>query len=251
MRQFMNTVKIFGLALMVSALSASGADEKKPAAQNDPTGTWHWSFTTPNGDVRVSTLKLKREGEKLTGAVSGRGGNETAIEQGTLKGDVISFQVVRERDGTTTTSKFNGKVTADLIKGKMESNFGGDNQTRDWEAKRGEAPKTAAAPRKTAAGNWKYTLNTTSGQKMEPLIMLKQDGEKLTGNVAFGENEAPISEGTVKDNDLSFKIVREVNGRTVTSTYKGKQDGDTIKGKITSNWGGNDRTYDFEANREK
>ena len=92
------------------------------------------------GQERTLTLTLKTEGEKLTGKLSspGRQGNvmETEITEGKIKGDEVSFTVVREFNGNKMTSKYNGKVTADTIKGKVETDRQGQAQSRDWEAKR-------------------------------------------------------------------------------------------------------------------
>jgi len=38
-------------------------------------------------------------------------------------------------------SKYNGKVSADAMKGKIESERNGQTQSRDWEAKRGAENK--------------------------------------------------------------------------------------------------------------
>ena len=121
------------LALLISL--AARAEDKKP----EITGTWKSSFTNQNGQVRESVFKLKAEGEKLTGTVSGRQ-NDTAIEQGKIKGEEISFQVTREFNGNKMVIKYTGKVGGDTIKGKSESERDGQPQKRDWEAKR-EAAK--------------------------------------------------------------------------------------------------------------
>lgn len=113
----------------------------RAADKSDPTGTWKWSFTGQNGQTRETTLKLKLDGDKLTGTVSGRNG-ETAITDAKIKGDEISFQVTREFNGNKVTSKYTGKINGDTIKGKMEFERQGESQSRDWEAKR-EAAKEA------------------------------------------------------------------------------------------------------------
>jgi len=110
---------------------ASGAEDKKA----DPNGTWKWSFTGQNGQSREFSLKLKLEGDKLTGTISGRGG-DTAIEEAKIKGEDISFQVTREFNGNKVVTKYNGKIAGDTIKGKSESQRDGQPQSRDWEAKR-------------------------------------------------------------------------------------------------------------------
>jgi hypothetical protein len=107
----------------------------------DATGTWSWTRPGRNGGPEQKmTLKLKADGEKLTGTLSspGRDGQatETAIADGKVKGEEISFTVTREFNGNKMVTKYNGKVSADAIKGKTESDRNGQTQSRDWEAKR-------------------------------------------------------------------------------------------------------------------
>ncbi|MBI1899717.1 MAG: hypothetical protein HYS13_01220 [Planctomycetia bacterium] len=104
-------------------------------AADDPTGTWKWSVTF-NNQTREMTLKLKLDGDKLTGAMVGRNNQETAIEEASFKEGGISFKVTRERNGQKFTTKYSGKLSGDTIKGKTESERDGQVRSRDWEAKR-------------------------------------------------------------------------------------------------------------------
>jgi hypothetical protein len=104
----------------------------------NPTGTWKWSVTF-NNQTRDRTLKLKLEGDKLTGAMLGRDNQETAIENASYKDGDVAFSVTRERNGQKFTTKYKGKVSGDTIKGTTESERDGQTQTRDWEAKREKA----------------------------------------------------------------------------------------------------------------
>ena len=117
------------LALVGMATLAQAQD--KP----NPTGTWKWSVKIGE-QTRDITLKLKLEGDKLTGAMLGRDNQETAIQDATFKAGDVSFRIVRERDGRKMTAKYAGKVTGDTIKGKIEFERDGQTQSRDWEAKR-------------------------------------------------------------------------------------------------------------------
>ncbi len=127
------------LALATGAILALGVAQSRAA---DATGTWTW--TQPGrqgGEGRKMTLKLKAEGEKLTGTLvtPGRQGGdprETAISDGKVKGDEVSFSVTVEFNNNKMTRKYNGKVSADAIKGKIEFERNGETQSRDWEAKR-------------------------------------------------------------------------------------------------------------------
>lgn len=127
--------------LAVTAALTAGAQDKKP----EITGTWKSSSTNQDGQVRETTIKLKAEGEKLTGTISGRN-NDTAIEAGKIKGEEISFQVTREFGGNKMVVKYTGKVSGDTIKGKSETERDGQTRSRDWTAKR-EAPTKAPAPK--------------------------------------------------------------------------------------------------------
>lgn len=130
--------------MATAAVLSIGAVAQLKAA--DASGTWSW--TTPGrdgGEARKSTLKLKVEGEKVTGTMSapGRGGGQSRdveISDGKIKGDEISFAVVREINGNKMTAKYSGKISGDTIKGKVETEREGQARSRDWEAKR-EAAK--------------------------------------------------------------------------------------------------------------
>ena len=81
-------------------------------------------------------FKLKLDGDKLTGAMVGRDNQETAIDEASFKENVVTFKVTRERNGQKFTTKYNGTVKGDEIKGKTESERDGKTNSRDWVAKR-------------------------------------------------------------------------------------------------------------------
>jgi hypothetical protein len=112
---------------------------------------------------------------------------------------------------------------------------------------------SAAAPARAAddpSGDWKWIFSR-NGQDIEILMTLKVDGEKVTGTVGRAERKADIQDGTFKNGELAFKVVRERDGQSFTQTYKGKLEGDAIKGTIEFEFGGESRTRDWEATRVK
>lgn len=136
MQRTLKSIIQLAVCLTLALGFTANAQDKK----TDVTGTWKSSFTNQNNQVRESTFKLKVEGDKLTGTVSGRN-NDTAIEEGKVKNDEISFQVTREVNGNKITTKYTGKVSGDTIKGKAESQRDGQPQKRDWVAKKEPAAK--------------------------------------------------------------------------------------------------------------
>ncbi len=117
-------------ALGVVAVLGFGA----PALAAEATGTWKWTVER-NGQTIEQTLKLKQDGEKLTGTIS-RQDNETAIEEGKVSGDTVTFKVTREFNGNKIVFSYEGKLKDDAIKGTTKFERNGEAQSRDWEAKR-------------------------------------------------------------------------------------------------------------------
>jgi hypothetical protein len=103
----------------------------------DPSGTWKWSVTGPDGSSFETTLKLEIKDGRLSGLYSNQFG-DTAIRNATLKDDAISFEVEREFDGNKFVLKYQGKLEGDAIKGTIEfPGFdGGEPRKMDWDARR-------------------------------------------------------------------------------------------------------------------
>lgn len=125
--------------MAVAALGLLAAGFQSPARADDApsaTGNWSWEFKRQNGDAVQIMMKLKQDGEKLTGTMTGPGGNEIEIKDGSVKNGTVSFNIIRERDGNTFTIKYEGKLSGDTIKGQTKFERDGETQTREWEAKR-------------------------------------------------------------------------------------------------------------------
>jgi hypothetical protein len=113
-------------------------------------------------------------------------------------------------------------------------------------------------------GVWLWPGNSPGDSTRTYELTLSRDGEKLTGSLFYYNGEfprlgksmrdrirhnvtRPISDGTTKDDQISFKIVRSFNGRRNVSTYTAKIEGNRLVGKI-----GNSRTSaPWEAKRKE
>ena len=80
-------------------------------------------------------------------------------------------------------------------------------------------------------GKWTAEVVARDGEKRVQTFDLKSDGDKLTGTVATPMGERPITDGTVKGDEISFTV--EMPGRNGGEprkiTYIGKVSGDEIK----------------------
>jgi hypothetical protein len=206
-------------------------------------GTWKWSLAAQNGDTIHTILKVKQDGDKLTGSYTNQFG-QAEITDGYLKDGDISFKVKRELNGQPFIIKYSGKLSGDKITGKCEFDVNGETRALEWEAKR-ETAKAAAS------GNWKTALILADGNRIEGTLKLKQDGDTLTGVTIRNENETQILEGQIAGDEITFKVIRDRDGRKVTAKYKGKITGDTVKGKVESDWSGDWQTLDWEGTRRE
>src|SRR4051794_7213518 len=126
---------LIATGLMFGLVGLGVADDKK----NDATGTWKWT-TDVGGKSRETTLKLKQDGDKLTGTISGFGKDmENKIEDAKVKDGEVSFTVTREFKDQKFVTKYTAKVDGDTMKGTATSERDGKEQKRDFEAKREKA----------------------------------------------------------------------------------------------------------------
>ena len=117
------------LICMLAFVGMARAEDKP-----NPTGTWKYTAEV-NGQSFEVTIKLKLEGDKLTGTVSVLD-MESKIEDGKFQGGEVSFKVNREMNGNKFTLKYTGQIKGDTLKGKRELERDGQTNTREFEAKR-------------------------------------------------------------------------------------------------------------------
>jgi hypothetical protein len=92
------------------------------------------------------------------------------------------------------------------------------------------AALTVGAQSTNVSGNWKLTLETPNGAA-NPSVVLKQDGEKLTGTYKGRFGESPL-EGAVKGKEIKFTVKVNAQGQEIQLVYAGTVEGDTMKGKV-------------------
>ena len=113
------------------------------AAAADVTGKWTFEMAGRGGQAQTVTLNLKQSGSTLTGTQSGGMGGgggaapDAQISNGKVDGDKISFEVTREFNGQSRTTKYEGTASGDELKLKVSRpGRGGEMQTSDVVAKK-------------------------------------------------------------------------------------------------------------------
>jgi len=81
------------------------------------------------------------------------------------------------------------------------------------------------------AGKWNVTLQLESITG-HPVILLKQDGEKLTGTYEgrYGQSEL---KGSIKEKEIEFSVSIVAEGMQTQGVFAGKVDGDTMSGEVS------------------
>lgn len=109
----------------------------------DASGTWKWTQPGRQGGAGFEvTLKLEAKDGTLSGTLLGMQGPQgaipdVAIGDASLKGDVVAFSVTREFNGNKRTSKYEGRLEGDTIKGTVErQGRDGNTMKSDWVATR-------------------------------------------------------------------------------------------------------------------
>jgi hypothetical protein len=81
------------------------------------------------------------------------------------------------------------------------------------------------------AGKWNITLQLESITG-HPVILLKQDGEKLTGTYEGRYGQSDLK-GSIKEKDIEFTVTLVAEGMQTQGVFAGKVNGDTISGDVS------------------
>jgi hypothetical protein len=103
-------------------------------AQTNIDGKWTAEIQGGRGPQMV-TIELKNDGGKVTGTVDGGRGGAVPIEEGTLKGNTVSFKQKQMGRGGEVILLYTGTVSGDEIKFKREPQ-GGQGMPVEFTAKR-------------------------------------------------------------------------------------------------------------------
>src|SRR5687767_5531202 len=215
-----------GLFALTFALGASVA-----LAQDTLSGKYEGTVKTAGAADEKVSLELKNDGGKITGRLMK---GQTAID--------IS-------EGTLAESKLSLKLGAAANEGTISAVVDGAKITGDWTA--GASKKTlelqkvpaasAAAPAASAAvnlnGQWDAVADA-QGQPFPFLLMLKIDGETVTGSSSSQLGESQIKNGTLKDGKLVFDLEGQNGVISMSATIvEGKLSGEfDYSGQLQGKW---------------
>lgn len=108
-----------------------------------------------------------------------------------------------------------------------------------------------AADTADPVGSWKCDYKIGDQARTVTLTITK-DGDKLAGTMNWADQkDEKIKTPQFKDGKLTFSAERKLMGRTIPIDYALTIDGDKLKGKGASEFGGQKTEFDIEGKREK
>lgn len=203
----------------------------------DLSGTWKGSFEF-DGDEIPLTLRLTETGGAVTGTVEGLPTTPAEIHEGKMDGETVTFWLNTDYQGTTYKLVYSGKVSGDQI----AFTFGTDDGSWSSPLTVTRSAEGAAVPPAAAdvTGTWKGSFDY-EGSSVELTFHLTQAGGALTGTVeGLPTTPAPIHDGKLDGNTVTFWVLTDYQGETYKLVYTGKINAEKIEfdfGTDDGGWG--------------
>lgn len=203
-------------------------------ADVDVAGTWDVTFAAQQGPI-PGQLVFKKEGAKIVGTVTSQVGASPLEAE--VKGKTVTVWFSITRDQGPIAIQLDGTVDGDAIKGSIGA---GGQSVGTWEATRARDAKDAAqtaSTRSTAStpsltGTWNVTIELPN-MTATPTMVLKQEGEKITGEYVSAQYGRFPMTGTLEGTDVVMSFRMNLEGTSLDVTYSGTlEKGGTMKGSV-------------------
>ena len=127
---------ILSAALVLGLCGPADAQGEKA----DPVGTWKCEYEI-NGQQRMSTLTIKKDGDKLAGTMSWPDQKAEKLKDVKLKDGTLTFSAVRKIMDNELTVEYKFMINGDKFKGKGAAEIAGEKREFDIEGKREKKDK--------------------------------------------------------------------------------------------------------------
>ena len=81
----------------------------------------------------------------------------------------------------------------------------------------------------SVVGSWDFTVDTPQGPRPS-LLVIKQEGDKLTAMAKSERGERPYDKVALKGNEITLVMTIQFQGQDMVITYTGKVDKESMKG---------------------
>lgn len=181
-------------------------------------GKWELTSTSERG-TRTGMLTVYGD---MTARYEMFGG-EIPVNGLKLEGDQVTFYIEFGSADQPFKMEFKGKLDGKNLKGQMVSERGTSEVT-------GKKAGAASA----LVGTWELTTVSSQGTTRTNTLKIKED---MTGTYTGRGNEMPITDLKVEADQVTFKVTMKFNEQEFPMEFKGKLDGESLKGEFTSSRG--------------
>lgn len=214
--------KVLTTAALMLLVALTPRAQPQQSQPDQFVGNYKGTAKMDSGEMSVS-LEIKFESEKFSGrALSGE--NEYKIATGKIEGGKLTIRFGAESDAAVLTLQKSGdKLVGDWIKGTQKGTV--------------ELKRVEAEPADLLTGEWDAVADA-QGQPFPFTLVLKLDGEKVTGSSASQLGDSTISTGTWKDKKLAI-VLESGNGQValIATMVEGKLSGDfDFAGQLSGKW---------------
>jgi hypothetical protein len=191
----LRTASLFLLTFLLVALIQGAA-----LAQGTVSGTYEGTLKTAGAADEKVSLELKNDGGKISGRLM-KGQTAIDIAEGSLAESKLSLKL---KDGTISAAVDGDKITGDW-------SSSGKKGSLDLKKVVPTAPPATSAVEAMPAttvnltGQWDAVADA-QGQPFPFLLVLKIEGETVTGNSSSQLGESTIKNGSWKDGKLVFDL---------------------------------------------
>ena len=216
-----NTIKRLSLAVVTLLVASSAA-----LAQDTLSGKYEGVIKTAGAADEKVSLELKNDGGKISGRLT-KGQSAVDITEGTLAESKLTLKLgAAAKDGTIS-----GVVAGDTITGDWTAGAA----KRSFELKK--VPAAAAAGAVNLNGQWDAVADA-QGQPFPFLLILKVEGESVTGSSSSQLGESQIKTGSWKEGKLVFELEGQNGVITMSATVvEGKLAGEfDFAGQLQGKW---------------
>ena len=207
----------------------------------DPTGTWDLMFSTQQGPI-AAQMVVNKQGDAYAGSISSELGQ--APIEAAVKGNAMTVGFTMVTGGGDNLSvTLNATITGDELKGSFDAGGSGSGEFTGKRAPQEKKPAAAI----DVSGTWIAQI-TTPDISASPTIVLKQDGEKLTGEYQSAQYGSFPLEGTIKNGKIEFGFSMTIEGNSLNVSFSGTAEKDALKGDVAY---GDFTQGTFTATRQK
>jgi hypothetical protein len=204
---------IAAISLVLFSSVVLFAQEPAPQPSPDTLSGRYEGVAKSDGAETPVVLEIKREGARISG--NAKAGETTAdITEGTFTNGALTLKF-----GTA------GSLTAKVEGDKITGDWMTQNRKGMVELKKVVPGATIAAAPINLSGEWEAVADA-NGQNVPFALILKIEGEKVTGSSSSQLGESVITSGSWKDGQLNFVLEGASGNITMNATViEGKLSG--------------------------